>query len=180
MYSSFEESSDGNPIKLIFDALHKEFCDALPDNDLIDYQIRGCSTSVQNTKHFIRFLLVDNCDEILETLQLKYILTIEFDEVFKKSEGTHRLINFIPIITLRSVYDDESSERSLNINVDNITIETNTDCMKYNKIATKIKTLVLNTMHKSHYKTVVPVLTHYDEWNPSNSLFESFNRTATL
>jgi len=175
VYDVFEESSNGNPIQLIFDALHKEFCDALPDNQLIDYQMNDSSASVQNTKNLIRFLLVDNGNEISGTSKLQYILTIEFnEEVVKESENTHRFNNFVPMITLRSVYDDESSEHNLSINVADITSEIHTDPMKYNKLAMVIKTSVLNSMHRLRCKSVKPVLTrYYSEWSPSDSYYLS-------
>lgn len=169
---------DNNPVKLLLQSLFGIFCDSpFNGNSLLDYQINDQDPTIKMTTNVIRFLLVDG-DLATETSQLKYILIIEFSkEVCKEFENitiTEESIqskNLVPVVTLRSVYDDENSEHFLNIDVDNILTEA--DNQKYSdKLASIIKTAAVNGMQKLRHEAVTLVLTRYNKkWSSTDSYF---------
>ncbi|XP_025191034.1 uncharacterized protein LOC112591432 [Melanaphis sacchari] len=175
--------SDNYSMKLLLEALNEAFCD-YPSNGncLLDYQIDDNETPTKNTTSFIRFLLIDG-DGVTETTQLKYILTIEYNkELYEKLQSSTDLENTnllntkksVPIIALRSVYDDEGSDNYLNIEIDD-KIETDINSVKYNsELAKIIKVVTINEMRKLRKDVLIPVLTRYNkEWAPTDPYFKA-------
>ncbi|XP_060847296.1 uncharacterized protein LOC132926892 [Rhopalosiphum padi] len=179
--------SDNYSMKLLLEALNEAFCDNPSNgNCLLDYQIDNDETSTKNTTSFIRFLLIDG-DVVTETTQLKYILTIEnnkkLQEKLQSSSDLENTYQFdtkesVPIIALRSVYDDESSDNYLNIDIDDI-IETDKNPVKYNsELAKIIKTATINGMRKLRKDVLTPVLNRYNkEWTPTDPYFLASSST---
>lgn len=177
--------SDNYSMKLLLEALNEAFCDHPSNgNCLLDYQIDKDETSTMNT-NFIRFLLIDE-DIVTETTQLKYILTIEYNkELHEKLQSSTDLENTnqfdtkesVPIIALRSVYDDESSDNYLNIDITDIT-ETDKNSVKYNsELAKVIKITAINGMRILRKDVLTPVLTRYNkEWSPTDAYFVASSR----
>lgn len=173
-------------MKLLLEALNEAFCDHPSNgNCLLDYQIDNDETSTKNTS-FIRFLLIDE-DIVTETTQLKYILTIEYNkELHEKLQSSTDLENTnqfdtkesVPIIALRSVYDDESSDNYLNIDINDIT-ETDKNSVKYNsELAKVIKITAINGMRILRKDVLTPVLTRYNkEWAPTDPYFVASSST---
>lgn len=170
-----------NPVQLLLEALNETFCDSpSSSNDLLDYQICNNSSTVKNSTSFIRFLLVDD-DIVTENSQLKYILTIEYNkEIYKEfpstedtETDTNQVKKIVPIVTLRSVYDDENMEHHLNIDFD--VIEEDNSHVKYSKkLATIIKIAAVDGMRKLRRKTVVQVFTRYNKrWSPTDPFLSS-------
>lgn len=166
---------------MLLEALNETFCDSPScGNDLLDYQICNNSLTVKNTTNFIRFLLVDD-DIVTENTQLKYILTIEYNkEMYKEFPSTvdteidtNQIKKIVPVVTLRSVYDDENRENHLNIDFDEI--EEDNCQVKYNKkLATIIKIAAVDGMRKLRRNTVVQVFTRYNKrWSPTDPFFAS-------
>ncbi|CAH1732220.1 unnamed protein product [Aphis gossypii] len=178
--------SDNYSMKLLLEALNEAFCDHPSNgNCLLDYQIDNDETSTKNTS-FIRFLLIDE-DIVTETTQLKYILTIEYNkELHEKLQSSTDLENTnkfdtkesVPIIALRSVYDDESSDNYLNIDINDIT-ETDKNSVKYNsELAKVIKITAINGMRILRKDVLTPVLTRYNkEWAPTDPYFVASSST---
>uniref|UniRef100_A0A2S2N6D4 Uncharacterized protein n=1 Tax=Schizaphis graminum TaxID=13262 RepID=A0A2S2N6D4_SCHGA len=174
-------------MKLLLEALNEAFCDNPSNgNCLLDYQIDNDETSTKNTTSFIRFLLIDG-DVVTETTQLKYILTIEYNKTLhEKLQSSSDLENTnqfdtkesVPIIALRSVYDDESSDNYLNIDIDDI-IETDKNPVKYNnELAKIIKTATINGMRILRKDVLTPVLNRYNkEWTPTDPYFLASSST---
>lgn len=179
--------SDNNSIKLLLEALNEAFCD-YPSNGncLLDYQINNNETSTKNTTSYFRFLLIDD-DLVTETTQLKYILTIEYNkELYKKLQTSTEMENTnqsnvresIPVVALRSVYDDENHDNYLNIDIDDLT-ETDKNLVKYNsELANIIKTATINGMRKLRKDVLTPVLTRYNkQWAPTDPYFLASSST---
>lgn len=175
--------SDDNSIQLLFGALNETFCNS-PSNDncLLDYQISNHNTATKNTTNFIRYLLVDG-ELMTETnSQLKYILTIEYNkEVYKECQITEDKketfmirTKCVPVVRLRSIYDDENSDHYLNIDFPDIT-EANEDHVKYNnELASIIEIATVNGMRKLRQNSINPVLTRYNkQWSPNDNYFSS-------
>lgn len=164
---------------MVFEGLYEEFCRDIPDNYLIDYQINNNNKFLKNS--FIRFLLVDNGDVISDTSQLKYILTVEFNEDLEKNENlesvpnTFQINDVTPTVTLRSVYDDESPENSLTIDIGDVTFKSDINLEQCcNRLAAFIKVMTIATIRKSRYKAVTPILTRYhSQWNPTDPYYLS-------
>lgn len=175
---------DDNSIQLLFKALTEVFCN-LPTNGncLLDYQINNHNTASKKTTYFIRYLLVD-FELMTETnSQLKYILTIEFNkEVFEECQFTVdnketylTRTKFVPIVGLRSVYDDENSDHYLDIDFSHISTETDKDNVKYfEELASIIEIATVNGMRKLRQDSITPVLTRYNkQWSPNDNYFSS-------
>lgn len=179
--------SDNNSIKLLLEALYEAFCD-YPSNGncLLDYKIDNNETSTKNTKSYFRFLLID--DEIVtETTQLKYILTIEYNKkLYEKLQTSTDFENTnqstvkesVPVVALRSVYDDENTDNYLNIDIDNLT-EKDKNLVKYNtELANIIKIAAINGMRKLRKDVLIPVLTRYNkQWAPTDPYFMASSST---
>ncbi|XP_022180409.1 uncharacterized protein LOC111040715 isoform X1 [Myzus persicae] len=179
--------SDNNSIKLLLEALHEAFCDnSSNDNCLLDYQINNNETSTKKTTSYFRFLLIDD-DIVTETTQLKYILTIEYNKkLYEKLQTSTDLENTnqstvkesVPVVSLRSVYDDENSDNYLNIDVDDL-IETDKNFVKYySELANIIKIATINGMRKLRKDVLTPVLTRYNKkWAPTDPYFLASSST---
>lgn len=178
------DENEENPVQLLLEALNETFCDSRCGNYLLDYQICSSSSTVENTTSFIRFLLVDE-DIVTESTQLKYILTIEYNkEIYKEFQSTadteidsNELKKIVPVVTLRSVYDDENSDHYLNIDFD--IIEEDKSHVKYTKkLATLIKLAAVDGMRKLRHNTVAQVFTRYNKrWSPTDPYFASSSAT---
>lgn len=177
-----ENDNEDDLIQLLLEALNEVFCSSSNGNYLIDYQIGNHDNSNRNTTNFIRFLLVDG-DLVTETTELKYILTIELNnDLFKECmssvgiEDTNQIIinNLVPVIALRSVYDDENCEHNLNIDIPDIIAEPENIYVKYKELASVIKTATVNSIQKLRHKVITPILTRYNkQWSPSDDYFMS-------
>lgn len=176
-------NNDDNSIKLLFEALNETFCGSSSNgNYLIDYRISNDNTCTRNPTNFIRYLLVDG-ELMTETnSQLKYILTIEYKKkVYEDYQTTEDMketyltrTKFVPVIGLRSIYDDENIDYYLNIEFPEIT-EADKDHVKYNKeLASIIEVTTVNGMRKLRQNAVSPVLTRYNkQWSPNDTYFSS-------
>lgn len=169
-----KHSSDNkidNSIQLLLDSLYAIFCDSPSNgNYLLDYHINNNDESTyKNSSSFIRFLLVDS-DVVTETTQLKYILTIEYnkkvykEEKIKMNQGVDQITYkpIVPIVALRSVYDDENCEHNLNIGLCDMT-ESDSRHVKYDELAAIIKTATINGMRQLRHKVLQPILTRYNK-----------------
>lgn len=177
------DDSNDNSIQLLLDSLYTTFC-GLPSNGnyLLDYQINNHCNTIEKTISFIRFLLVDG-DVFSENTQLKYILTIEYNnEVSKECKSSTDEENvdqtiikkLVPIVALRSVYDDENYENYLKIDIASIINNTDTNHEIHEDLATAIKTATVNGMRQLRHKVLTPVLTRYNKlWSPSDPYFMS-------
>lgn len=167
----------------MLESLYKTFC-GLPSsgNYLLDYQINNHCNTVDKTTSFIRFLLVDG-DVFSDNAQLKYILTIEYNkEVSKECKSSTNEENedqtiikkIVPIVALRSVYDDENYENYLKIDIASIINNADKNREVHDDIATVIKTATVNGMRQLRHKVLTPVLTRYNKlWSPSDPYFMS-------
>lgn len=176
------DDSNDNSVQLLLESLYKTFC-GLPSNGnyLLDYQINNHCNTVDK-KSIIRFLLVDG-DVSSENTQLKYILTIEYNkEVSKECKSSTNEENadqtiikkLIPVVALRSVYDDENYENYLNIDIASLINSTDKNREIHEDLATVIKTATVNGMRQLRPKILTPVLTRYNKlWSPSDPYFMS-------
>lgn len=176
------DDNENSSSQFLLEALYEAFCDSpINGNLLLDYQLSNKSSSKKSTT-FIRFLLVDG-DLDLETSQLKYILTIEFNkEVYKEfiistdEEDTDqiKIKKLVPIVTIRSVYDDENCEHDLDISIPDIIAESEENHEKYyHKLASNIKEAAILGMQYLRQKAVQPVLTRYNkQWSPTVPYFD--------
>jgi hypothetical protein len=177
------DDNDDNSIQLLFEALTEVFCKSpINGNCLLDYQISYYNTITRKTTNFIRYLLVD-IELMTETnSQLKYILTIEFNkENFEECQTTVdnketylTRTKFVPVVGLRSIYDDENSDHYLNIDFSHLT-EADKDHVKYyDELALIIERATVNGMRKLRQHSLAPVLTRYNkQWLPNDSYFSS-------
>jgi len=176
---------DNNSIKLLLEALHEVFCDyPLNGNCLLDYQINKNETSTKNTISYFRFLLIDE-EMVTENTQLKYILTIEYNKVPSQKLQTSRnlettnqsIVKSVPVVALRSVYDDENIDNYLHINIDDL-IETDNLVKYYSELANIIKIATINGMKKLRKDVFTPVLTRYNkQWAPTDPYFLASSST---
>lgn len=178
------DDSNDNSVQLLLESLYKTFC-SLPSNGnyLLDYQINNHCNTIDKTTSFIRFLLVDG-DVLSENTQLKYILTIEYNnnELSKacksstNEENANQTIvkKIAPIVALRSVYDDENYENYLNIDIASIIDSADKNREIHEDLAAVIKTATVNGMRQLRHKVLTPVLTRYNKlWSPSDPYFMS-------
>lgn len=175
-----EDDDEDNTVNFLLQSLNETFCHPSSSSScLIDYQINSFNPLTKSTSSFIRYLLVDE-DIATETTLLKYILSIECDkeiiqELRDTTENTDQTKNekLVPVIvTLRSVYDDESCEHNLNINAAGILAEADKNHVKYDELATLIKTAAINGMQQYRHRVLTPVLTRYNkQWSPSDPYF---------
>lgn len=175
------DDNENSSSQLLLEALYEAFCDSSTNgNFLLDYQLSN-NNSFSKTLSFIRFLLVDG-DIDSETAQLKYILTVEYNkEIYKEFKITTdeedtdqiKIKKLVPIITLRSVYDDENCEHNLDINITGILAESDKNQEKYNnELASIIKEATINSMKNLRHKVITPVLTRYNKrWSPTDPYF---------
>lgn len=112
-----------------------------------------------------------------DTSQIKYILTIEYNTQASNEnssstdkEDMHVMTTktLVPVVALRSVYDDEDFEHYLDIEVADIINSADDDDVKYSsQLATIIKVAALNGMQQLRHKIATPVLTRYSkQWSP--------------
>lgn len=174
------EKNDYDSNRLVLESFFKMFCDSPSNgNYLLDYQINNHDTPNKQIS-FIRFLLVDG-DVSTETLQLKYILTIELSkEIFDKLNNLENVDNtdtakmLVPVVALRSVYDDESCGHYLNINLANLMTDQGQckDLAIYDELAKIIRTETVSAMKQLRHNVLTPVLTRYNRvWSPTDSYF---------
>lgn len=164
----------------IFESLFKTFCDSPANgNSLLDYQINNNNTSNEKAS-FIRFLLVD-ADVSTETTQLKYILTIEFNNEDLKNCSTYEGNTAkvcVPTVALRSVYDDENDKNYLNINIEDFITHHKQNFVVHDELAKIIKIATNNAIKKLRRNVLTPVLTRYNKvWSPIDPYYIRSSQT---
>lgn len=170
-----QSDSNNNDSNLFIQALYETFCES-PDNGncLLDYHISNANAITNIQSSIIRFLLVDK--SMGETSQLNYILNINYNTIMHTEYKTailnkdfNYLKDLVPILLLRSVYEDESTMQVLQIDIRDLMI----DYEEFNNtLVNIIKISTLNAIHQLRSTAATPILTKYNkQWSPTDPYY---------
>lgn len=173
--ANYEETKDNeetnHSARLLFEILFEIFCNSSSNgNCLLDYRLSDSSIDNDNTC-FIRFLLVDK-DLFIKNNQLKYILSVEYK---KETEQNIKNKQVSPIISLRSVYGDESHTHLLDIKIPVNIIE-----IDKNEFATMFETATINGMRYLNNEFIIPAIMRYKNEQTPTDLDQSFQTQCSL